>query len=158
MGNELSLERIIKQNVESESPCLDVLSFFLFVPYQFRSKFISFHHAQFNLYNLFFYYLSVSVPLSSEAAQSAQILSMYPDVEDSLSQVAATDTDTMEVIIAEDDLLIPSPPEKRVKKEDQLGNQKSFVTLFNCLYLILNVFFFVFFWGGGFFSLFAPRV
>ncbi|RUS91919.1 hypothetical protein EGW08_000321 [Elysia chlorotica] len=61
------------------------------------------------------------IPLSSEAAQSAQILSMYPDVEDSLSQVAATDTDTMEVIIAEEDLLIPSPPEKKVKKEDQLA-------------------------------------
>ncbi|KAK3725700.1 hypothetical protein RRG08_043114 [Elysia crispata] len=68
---------------------------------------------------------AVSVPLSSEAAQSAQILSMYPDVEDSLSQVAATDTDTMEVIIAEDDLLIPSPPEKRVKKEDQLAQASS---------------------------------
>lgn len=73
---------------------------------------------------------AVTVPLSSDPVQDTQILSMYPDVEDSLSQVAATDTDTMEVIIAEEDLLIPaSPPEKKIKKDELAQTRSALLTL-----------------------------
>lgn len=43
---------------------------------------------------------------------------MYQQVDDKLAVTA--DTDTMEVIISEDDLLA-SAPEKKTKKEDSLG-------------------------------------
>ncbi|KAH9503249.1 hypothetical protein Btru_068557 [Bulinus truncatus] len=51
-----------------------------------------------------------------------QVLAMYQQVEDGLT--VTSDTDTMEVIISEDDLLVPAP-DKKVKKEDSLAAQAS---------------------------------
>ncbi|BFY97544.1 hypothetical protein BsWGS_00585 [Bradybaena similaris] len=51
-----------------------------------------------------------------------QVLAMYQQVDDKLAVTA--DTDTMEVIISEDDLLA-SAPEKKSKKEDSLAQASS---------------------------------
>ncbi|KAK0070069.1 hypothetical protein Bpfe_000052 [Biomphalaria pfeifferi] len=51
-----------------------------------------------------------------------QVLAVYQQVDDGLA--VASDTDTMEVIISEDDLLVHAP-EKKVKKEDSLAQASS---------------------------------